>query len=444
MSVGVIACLCVFLVGLMLGVPVVWVFFIGPFLGLFIDGMSNAFIAGSFYHAIFSPTLMAIAFFVYGGSLISDAGLADRIVRFSYALVGHIRGGMELVGIIATLFMGALTGSSVPCISALIPLLVPRLERYGYERRYTTAVLCSSSFLGYLIPPSVPAMIYCLLAQQSVTALFLATVIPGLILAFGYAVLNYFLCPKYFSENPDMSIEKPKDRRGRWKELWGSTKAALPALGCPAIILVGIYGGLCTPGEAGALAVVYCIFVGIFVYRELNLANFKKATFSSLISIGVIAVLIGGGTVLARYLIRAGLAQEIARGMLGFFSSKVMILIALNLFFLLLGMFLEGVPVLILGIPLILPLMKELDVNLVHLGAIVITNIGLGVVTPPFAMSIFVGSRLSGVSYQELVPIMMRFLFFVGIPTLLLTTFIPALSCWLPSLVLGSKIVGAW
>jgi tripartite ATP-independent transporter DctM subunit len=417
-----------------------------PFFGSLAEGANYAFISGTFYHALNSSTVMAIAFFVYGGSLISDAGLADRIVRFSYALVGRLRGGMEVVGIVATLFLGALTGSSVPCISALIPLLVPRLKKYGYDPKYTTSVLCSSSFLGYLIPPSVPALIYCLLAQQSVSALFLSTVIPGLILALGYAVLNYFICPRYM--RPELITEKiaeaPENFSARARELAGSTWSALPALGCPAVILVGIYGGLCTPNEAGAIAVIYCLIVGFGVYRELTLKKFWSATISSLLSLGVITMLIGGGTVLARYLIRVGAAQQVAGFMLGMFSSKAMILFAMNVFFLILGMFLEGAPMLILGVPLILPLMQDLGVNLVHLGAVIIVNVGLGVVTPPFAMSIFIGSRLSGCSYGDLVPIMMKFLFFVGIPVLLLTTYIPALSCWLPTLILGPQIVGSW
>ena len=183
MSVGLTIALFVFLGGMFLGVPLAWVFFAGPLAGLMADGMNVSFISSTFYYALNSSTVMAIAFFIYAGSRISEAGLADRIVRFSYALAGRIRGGMEVVGIVATLFLGALTGSSVPCISALIPLLVPRLKKYGYEPKYTTAVLCSSSFLGYLIPPSVPALIYCLLTQQSVTALFISTVIPVLILS---------------------------------------------------------------------------------------------------------------------------------------------------------------------------------------------------------------------------------------------------------------------
>ena len=418
MSVGVIVTIVVFLAGIFLGLPLGWGFLTSTAAGLFSLGESLSFMAGTFYHSINSYVLMAVAFFIFAGGLISYAGLADRI-------------------------MSALTGSSLPTISALIPLLVPRLEKYGYKRVYSTAVLCSSSFLGYLIPPSVPAMIYCLVAQQSVAALFLSTVIPGLLLALGYGILNYFLCDRYI----DHSVVLPTDLYApgaRMRELKAATWSALPALGAPLVILVGIYGGIFTPNEAGAVAVVYCLLVGFFVYRELTANNLWKAVFSTLISVGMIGLLIAAGTVFTRFLIREGAAQALAESILGLFDSKAMILLSLNVFLLILGMFIDGIPILILAVPLILPLITELQMNLVHLGAMIIVNVGLGVVTPPYAISIFVGSRLSGVSYGELVKPMMVFLFVVGIPVLLLTTYIPALSCWLPTLLLGEQIVGAW
>ena len=443
METGIIISLISFLVLIMIGLPLGWVFLASTALGLFLIEAPLSFIAGTFFHSLFTPVVMAIGFFVFAGALISEAGLADRIVRFSYALVGKVKGGLIVVGIIATLFMSALTGSSVPCISALIPLLVPRLEKYGYKKSYTTAVLCSSSFLGYLIPPSVPALIYCLVAQQSVAALFLATVFPGLLLALGYGILNYFIVDKYTipsTEVPDM----PETFKDSMKELVSATWAALPALGCPLLILVGIYGGICTPNEAGAIAVFYCMAVGFFIYRDLKLGNFVKAMTSTVITLGMIALLLGGGTVLTRFLTRQGVAQSLAAFMLGLFHSKYLILISINAFLLLLGMFLDGIPILILAVPLILPLAKELNINLVHLGSMIILNIGLGVMTPPFAMSIFVGSRLSGVPAGELIKPMMLFLVLVGIPVLLLTTYIPFLSCWLPTIALGHQIVGPW
>ena len=441
MDFGIVLALVVFVLVIAVGIPLGWGFLGSTIMGLWGLDESLGFIAGTFYHSINNYVLMGIAFFIFAGALIAQAGLADRIVRFSYALVGKMRGGLIVVGIVASVIMGALTGSSLPVISALIPLLVPQLERYGYNRVYTTSVLCSCSFLGYLIPPSVPAMIYCLIAQQSVAALFLSTVFPGLILAFGYAVVNYFICGKYIDESKAPPALEPAQRR---KERLAATWAAIPALGAPGVILVGIYGGFFTPNEAGAVGVVYSILVGFFVYRDLTMKRLWAAIFGSIMTVGMIDLMIATGTVFTRLLIREGVAQTVASGILGLFQNKVLVLLAMNAFLLILGMFIDGTPILILAVPMILPLIKQLDVNLVQLGAIVIVNVGLGVVTPPFAISMFVGSKLADVKYVELIKPMMIFLFLVGIPVLLLTTFVPAISCWLPTVLLGIDTVGPW
>lgn len=228
------------------------------------------------------------------------------------------------------------------------------------------------------------------------------------------------------------------------KELGKATWVALPALGCPALIMVGIYGGICTPNEAGAIAAVYCMIVGYFVYRELTIEGTRRALYSSILSIGVVIVLIATGTVFGRYLIKIGVAQMVANYAMSLFHTKAMILMSMNVVLLVLGMFIDGTPILVLAVPLFLPLMQQLGVNLVHLGSIVILNIGLGVITPPFAMSLFVGTRLSGCTYMELAKIVLLFFFLVGIPVLLLTTYVPAISCWLPTLVLGPEVVGSW
>ena len=179
---GVVLGLLIFFFGIVIGLPLAWVFLGSSIATVFIISGSLSFFAGTFYHAIDNYVLMAIAFFIYAGNLIAESGISARLVRLSYALVGRVKGGLVDVGIVAATFMGALTGSSLPVIAALIPILVPGLEKLGYQRKYVTAVLCSSSFLGYLIPPSVPGLLYCLVAQQSVAAVFLSTVIPGLIL----------------------------------------------------------------------------------------------------------------------------------------------------------------------------------------------------------------------------------------------------------------------
>jgi tripartite ATP-independent transporter DctM subunit len=438
MEIGIFVGLLVFFLGIIMGLPLCWVFLASSITMLTLLNSPLLFIANTYYHALNNYILMAISFFILAGSLMSLAGLAEKLVLFSHVIVGKIKGGMIAVGIIATLFFGALTGSAAPSISALVPLLVGPLEKYGYERRYTTAVLCSSSFLGYLIPPSVPGLIYSLIAHQSVAAIFLATIIPGLLLTGGYMTLNYFICDKYMHAT-ELKIHD-LNKKEKIKAFWG----ALPALGCPALVLGGIYGGICTPNEAGALAVIYTLFIGLWVYRKLDIKSILLSTRSALITLGMIFVLIAVGTVLARVLTRAGVAQLMATSVLGLFKSKIMILLTINVLLLILGMFIDGIPILIIVVPLILPIIMDINMNLIHLGAVIIVNIGIGVITPPYAISIFVGSRLSGVPYDKLVKPMLLFLFIVAIPVLLLTTYIPALSCWLPTLILGPKVIGAW
>lgn len=443
MEAGLIVGLSVFFLGILIGLPLCWVFLGSTFATLLIISGSTAFMAGTFYHAIDNYVLMAIAFFIFAGSFLSVSGIADRIVRLSYALVGRVPGGLVDVGIVAAVFMGALTGSSLPVIGALIPLLVPRLEKYGFQRRYTAAVLCSSSFLGYLIPPSVPGLLYCLVAQQSVAAVFLSTVIPGLILAFGYILVNTWLCPHYMQPAQDVAV-LPSNFRESMQEIGKALRDAIPALGCPFIVLVGIYAGVFTPNEAGAVAVVYTALVGLWIYREMTMKSMWDGVKSTLVTLGMITLLLGFGMVFTRLLIREGMAQAMTDFVLSMSQNKYAILLMMNILLLILGMFIDGIPILIIAVPLLVPIAQKLGINLVHLGSVIIFNVGLGVVTPPYAISIFVGTRLAQVPYAQLVPPMMIYLFAVGIPTLLLTTYIPWLSLWLPTLVLGKQVVGAW
>lgn len=443
MEAGIVIGLAAFFIGILIGLPLCWVFVGSTSIALIILDLPRSFMAGTAYHAIDSYVLMAIAFFIFAGNMMSVSGIADRLTRFAYALVGRVRGGLVDVGILATVFMGALTGSSLPCIAALIPILVPRLEKLGYSRAYVTGVLCSSSFLGYLIPPSVPGLIYCLVAQQSVAAVFLSTLFPGFLLAGGYMLVNTIIVKNYYQPTADIP-EQPQTFGETVKEINASFWSALPALGCPILVLVGIYGGICTPNEAGALAVVYTAFVGLFIYREMTVKSLWTSALTTMVTLGMITLLLGFGTVFTRLLIRQGVGEALTDLVFGFSQNRFVVLAMMNVLLLVFGMFIDGIPILIIVVPLILPLVTKIDVNLVQLGAMIIVNVGLGVVTPPYAISIFVGSRLANVEYLDLVKPMMIFLLFVGIPVLLLTTFWPALSCWLPTLLLGENIVGAY
>ena len=441
METGIIIGILVFFLGLAISIPITWVFLGSSIITLLLSKSSLTFMAGTYFHPFDSFVLMAIAFFVFLGTLAGTSGIAQKLIDVSYMIVGKIKGGMVAVGIITTVFLGALTGSSLPTISATIPLLVGPLEKYGYERRYTTAVLCSCCFLGYLIPPSVPVLIYCLFSKQSVAAVFLSTIIPGFMLAGGYLILNSIICDKY----KHTTKEKSKDfivltRKEKIKTILG----ALPAVGIPLIILIGIYGGICTPNEAGALGLVYTAFIAKFVYRTLDRKNALRATKRAVISVGMIFGLIGFAMIFARVFTREGVIQLFVNSITSISDNRFVVLMIINIILLILGMFVDDIPILVIAVPLLIPLAERVGVNLVHLGAIMVFNIGVGIITPPYALSIFLGSSLSGVSYSELLKIMVLYLLIVALPVLFLTTYIPALSCWLPTLIMGPEIVGSW
>jgi len=282
-----------------------------------------------------------------------------------------------------------------------------------------------------------------MIAQQSVGAAFLSTVFPGLLLAGGYILVNTFMCNKYYKPTKE-TVQFPTTLAGTVKEVGASFWAALPALGCPLIVLVGIYGGIFTTNEAGAVAVFYTAIVGFFMYREMTLRGFWNSSQTTIVTMGMLALLMGFGIVFTRLLISEGVGEMLTQFILSISTNKYAILFMINILILILGMFVDGLPIMIIVVPLLMPLVKELDVNLIHLGAIIIVNVGLVVVTPPYAISIFVGSRLGNVPYEELVPPMMVYLLLVGLPVLFLTTYIPWLACWLPTVVMGAKIVGPW
>ncbi|MBU4311170.1 MAG: TRAP transporter large permease [Candidatus Omnitrophica bacterium] len=440
---AIVVCLVSFVVLLVIGLPLGWGFLLSTIVGLVLLDAPMGFMAGTAFNALYNYLLMAIGFFILAGMLMSQSGIADGLVRLSRSILGNIRGGMTAVGIMATLFLSALTGSSLPCISVLIPMLVPRLEKFGYHRRYTTTVLCASSFLGYLIPPSVPVLIYCVVAGESITAVFLSTVIPGILLAGGYLILNYIIAPKWIQPTAEKD-ELPSTVKGRLKEVAISTWVALPAIGCPVIVLGGIYGGVFTPSEAGAIAVIYTLVVGIVIYKRLSMKVIWGASVEALTTLGMFALLVAFATVFTRLLVREGVAVALAQGAIGLFAEPWMILLMMNIFILILGMFIDGIPILLVITPLILPLVAAIDLNMVQLGAILVVNVGIGVITPPYSIALFVGSRLSDIPYTQLVKPILPFILFVAIPVLLLTTYIPAISLWLPTLVLGPMVVGPW
>jgi tripartite ATP-independent transporter DctM subunit len=430
-----------FFVFLAAGLEILWSFVLAGATIYILLGLGVGDIPRIVYHNIDKDVLMAVAYFILAGGLTGEGGIADKLVAWVHDLVGWIRGGLAAVITITSLLFGAITGSGLTSIAALAPLLVGRMEKFGYDRSYSTGIICVSGFMGLLIPPSIPLMIYALLSDQSVAALFASTIIPGCMIAGFYLITNFFFCKRW--TKPVSGINEAGEISEPWlKRFARHTWVAFPALLFPVVIVGGIFGGVFTPTEAAAVACVYALVVGVFVYRRLRWGTLTKALRESLGSIGMIMILVGFGMVFSRVLLRVGVAETMTAAILGVTESPVVILLLINVLLLVLGMFMETICILLITVPLLLPLFDAIGMNLVQAGAVICVNVGIGQVTPPFAVGLFLGARIANVPLTQIVKVAVLFIGLGALPVLFLTTYIPELSLWLPTLICGPRVVG--
>ncbi len=423
------------------GVPIYGSFFISVMVMLLLMGKSLSSIAPSGYDVLKSYLLLAVPLFIFAGTLMSVGGMAERLLRFAHALVGRIKGGLGGAGILASLMFGALTGSGLTAIGALGPVLIPRMERYGYERRYSTALLSASSVLGTMIPPSIMGILYGLVGGVSIGAIFLATAIPGTILALLYLVVNYFLAPRYMHP---VSVQEKTDEKpaGFVRELGQSTFVAIPALLTPVIILGGIYGGIFTPTEAAAVASIYALLVAFLVYRQAKLGEVWNTLLSTGLTTGMIFIIFFFTNAWAQVLNRANIPVQLGNFVLGLSDNPYALLLLLGLMLVVMTMFIDGLILIMVIVPLLLPLINGMGVNPLHVGALVISAATLGPITPPLANCLFLGSQIGDVPYHRLIKPVLPFLLLAALPTLLIVALFPEVSLWLPRLVMGAEMVG--
>jgi C4-dicarboxylate transporter DctM subunit len=430
----------IFFVLLSLGMEIFWSFLISGSVTYLLLNIDISEIPRVVYHGIDQGVLMAVAYFILAGGLMSEGGLADALVRWINDIVGWVRGGLAAVAIVASLFFGALTGSGLTSVAALGPILTTRMEKYGYDRRYSIAVIAASGFMGHLIPPSIPLMVYGLLTEQSIAALFASTIVPGVLLAMFYIAINFVFVNRWMGERDPSVVDT---RSGTWLQRTASdTRIAIPALLFPIIVVGGIYLGVFTPTEAAAVACAYATLIGVFIYKGLRRQNTWKAILDSAATTAMVVILVGSGMFFSRMLLRVGVAEAMAAFVLHISTNTVVILLAVNILLLILGMFMDTLVLLIIVVPLLLPLFDAIGMNLIHAGAMVVLNCGIGMVTPPYAASLFVGARIADVPVHQIAKPALMFVGLGALPVLFLTTYIPQISLWLPVLICGSKIVG--
>ncbi|MDO4786192.1 MAG: TRAP transporter large permease [Fretibacterium sp.] len=426
----------VILIGtIIIGIPVPFCFMAAALYMGVIYFPDFSFLATVGFRGLNSLTLLSIPFFIMAGSLMSSAGIAERLTNFANSMLGRMRGGMGAATIVACAIFGAISGTCSSAVACIGSIMIPRLEQLGYPRSYSTAMVSCASVLGQLIPPSVPMILYGWVTQQSVAACFLATVVPGLLLMTIFCVINYFMCKKI----PTIQVDPPLPAAERNREIRLAFRKGIWSLLMPLIILGGIYGGVTTPTESAAVAVAYSILVGFLIHRELKFKTLWKAFCASATTSGVICLMLFFVTILGRVYTMQQVPMKISEYLIGLSDNKYVILFMVNIFLIIIGMLMDDLSGTMLVAPLLMPLMLKIGVHPIHFAAILGTNLGLGNVTPPTAPILYLGGRIGNVPINAYIKPALVFMIVGHLPVILLTTYLPELSLWLPRLLMGIR-----
>lgn len=413
-----------FVVFVLLGVPISFVLGIAAIITLvFIGGYPIQVIVQRMFTAVDSFPLMAIPFFMLAGSLMDRGGITRRIIDLANALVGFLRGGLAHVAIISGVILAGISGSAVADTAAIGSILVPEMSRRGYSREFSGAVVSAAGIIGPIIPPSIPMIIYGVLAQTSIGDLFIGGILVGLLIAIGFMIVAYWTAVKH---------NYPTEMKVPLKEVWARFKSAIWALFMPVIIIGGIRGGIFTPTEGGVVAAVYGLFMGLFVYKELKLRDLPEILGEAVISTAVVSFLIATASLFSWILASERIPQAVAAAFLAISNNKYVILFLINILLLIVGMFLDVAPALILFMPVLLPLVSSMGVDLVHFGVVVTLNLAIGLLTPPVGTALYVACNIAKVPLGTLSLAVLRFIAVVLI-VLFLATYIPGIVLWLPN-----------
>lgn len=422
----------VFLVLAFFKLPIGFSILSGALAGYLVSGLKLSIWPSSLFAGLDSFPLLAIPAFFLAGDLMSSGGISEALVNFIHAIVGRVRGALGAVAIITSAVFGAISGSSVATVAAIGNILRDPMLARGYDKKYLTALFASAGILGTLIPPSIPGIVYAQMAEQRVTMVWMSTLLPGILLTTLYCVANYVM---YGRKMPKM----PKGEKGSYgREIAQTTPKAVVAFIMPIIIFGGVYGGIFTATEAGAVAVLYGMLAGWVIYpvffkQKADKTLVRTVTDASVTSYTV-ALAIATATVVARAVALSGVANTIAQFMLNVTESPAVFLVFVNLLLILVGMFLETNAGLLLFCPILCPIAAAYGVDLVHFGAIILLNLEIGLMTPPFAGNIFVACKMTNVTMDKMLKDMIPF-FCCCIPVLLITTYWPAFSMFIPNLV---------
>ena len=384
-------------------------------------------ISSKIFDGLNKYTLMAIPMFILAGSLLSRGSSATRIINFAKSLVGHLPGGLPIAAILASIIFAAVSGSSPATVAAIGSVMYGAIKQAGYNEQFAIGTIATSGTLGILIPPSIVFIVFGVTADQSIGKLFMAGVVPGLMIGAMMMIATYVL-----AKRSGFKATQP----ATFKERFIAFKDAFWALLIIVIVIGGIYGGIFTPTEAGAFSVMYAFFVSFFIYKDTKYRDLYRIILDSAQTSSMIFFIIANAMLFAHFLTDEQIPHHITQMILEANVGPLMFLLIVNILLLLMGQFMEPSSVVMITVPLLLPIGMALGIDPIHLGVIMVVNMEIGMITPPVGLNLFVASGITGLSLKDVIvaSLPMTAILLVG---LVMVTYIPAISLWLPRLMYG-------
>jgi C4-dicarboxylate transporter DctM subunit len=375
------------------------------------------------FSATDSWTLLAVPFFILAGNLLAKTAISERLVHLARVIVGRLPAGLAMVSVVVSIFFAGISGSGPADTAALGAILIPAMEKAGYDKRSAAALMAAGGGIGIIIPPSIALLIYGVVANAPVTKLFIAGILPGVVVGISLFAVSFVL----FGRDPRIRAE----RRGSWRDIARAARSAAWGLLAPAIILGGIYGGVFTATEAATVAVVYGVVVGFFIHRDLSLRDLPAILADTGVTTGVVMLLVCTASLFAWVLNTSGVAAAAAAALLHLASGKVAGLLLINGILLVAGCFMDAISIYYVLLPILLPVVRALGIDLVHFGVVMTVNMAIGQITPPVGVNLFVACGIAKISMKEIsravVPMVVA-----QTVALLVVTYWPDLSLWLP------------
>ena len=416
-----------FLILVILRFPIAYAVAIASIICMSIMGQSLQAIGKLMIKGVWSFSLMAVPFFITMGCLMGSGGISDKLIDLANSLVGWMTGGMAMVNIVASYFFGGISGSAAADTASLGSILIPMMEDQGYDRDFSTAVTITSSCEGLLVPPSHNMVIYSTTAGSvSVGALFLAGYIPGALLAASLMIGSYIISKKR---------HYPKGEKFHLKTFLKQLSVSIWALAAIIIVVVGVIGGVFTATESAAIAVIYSLIVSVFIYKGLTWKGVWKVLGDCIDTLSIVLILIATSAIFGNCLTLLHVPDMAAKAITGVSDNRIIIALLLNLILLVLGCIMDMAPIILIATPILLPIAQSIGIEPIQFGIMVILNCGIGLLTPPVGSVLFIGSAVAKLPIEKVVKATLPF-YLCMLITLILITFIPQISLWLPNLIM--------